>query len=347
MKLQLFIVILLCSGYGLKAQDASTKTNLFEYGTPVVSCEDNFSNFFQNFSKYVVNADMITFLGYRYVDVVKSNNQAKRYLKKNYDRSIPKWGTAISYQSNGGVNKLSIKLEHEPGASFAKSQIKDLVNTVSNEFIHTGDKIYALKFVFEGKTHEYFIFIEPQTKKVVTFGNVFGFGIQEAHLESIAVSESPKVDEKISLFEKNYAATLSSDKKEIKLIGFITIPIEPENREKFKNLAKNDEFNKNTYFADDYSFCRTYYMFHTAIIDYNGVQYTANEKGIVSIPGSVDIGKIKIIGRKRSETVRGTGTNIIEGEKILFKEGLKQDGISGYSYPKDGICVFATTKGPM
>jgi hypothetical protein len=161
---------------------------------------------------------------------------------------------------------------------------------------------------------------------------------------SSVTGKQATVEEEFSVFEKNFAATVSSDEKEIKLIGYATFPIKPEDREKFKEAMKNhagEKTGNNMYFAEDYSSYRMYFPFHTAIIDCEGVQYTANEKSIVSIPGSVDVGKIKVIGRKRSATVQGTGSNIIEEDRIILKEELKQDGISSYSYPKERICVFA------
>jgi hypothetical protein len=155
-------------------------------------------------------------------------------------------------------------------------------------------------------------------------------------------------DDKVSSFEKEYAATLSTDERGIKLIGCKTFEIKPEDRDEFKkNMeAHMDEINKgkNIYFAEDYSYYRMYFALHTAVVDYNGIQYTADEKGVVLIPESDEIGKIKVVGRKKSETVRGTPNDIITDDKIHFKAELKQevkDGVkSGYSYQKEKICVF-------
>jgi hypothetical protein len=154
--------------------------------------------------------------------------------------------------------------------------------------------------------------------------------------------------DELSLFEKKYAATLSSDEQAVKLIGFKTVQVEQELRAKIRenmdSIAKMDMSN-NIYFAKDYSYYRMYFPIHTAIINYNNVNYTANEKGIVLIPDLGDVDKIKIIGRKISETVKGTGSNIIDGDKILLKNELKQeiiDGVkTGYSYQKEKICVFS------
>ena len=115
-------------------------------------------------------------------------------------------------------------------------------------------------------------------------------------------------------FEKELAQSLSSEKDVIKLIGFKTISISDSEKQKFKNLVNEhgEELKKtNTVFSNDFSFYRTYFPIHTAIVEYNGKTYTADEKGLVSIPNLKDISKITLIGRKRSELVHGTGSNII------------------------------------
>ena len=143
-------------------------------------------------------------------------------------------------------------------------------------------------------------------------------------------------------FEKGLAESISSDKDVVKLIGFSTVSIPDSDRQNFRNLVNenSERFkNTNTVFSDDFSFYRIYFPFHTAIIEYNGKTYTADEKGAVSIPNLKDVSKITIIGRKRSETVHGTSDNIIEEDRILLKQGITNGVRTGYSI--DGhICVF-------
>lgn len=176
MKTQLFL--LLCIIVGLTWSETSNaqvnegKTNLFAWGTPVVTCEDNFSNFFLNFSEYVKNADMINFLGYHYVGIVKSKTHAKRYLRKNFDSKMYKWGFSVSIRKDGVQKDSWLTFIKDPTPDFYK--ITDMINTIATEYIQTGDQIYALKFIFEGKTHEYFIFCDSQTQHVVNYGNIFG-----------------------------------------------------------------------------------------------------------------------------------------------------------------------------
>lgn len=158
---------------------------------------------------------------------------------------------------------------------------------------------------------------------------------------------SPSSDSDFLSFEKELANRLSSGKKNIvTLIGFKTIPVNDSEKEQYKTLMseQKDELKKsNTVFSTDFSFYRIYFPLHTVIVEYNGKTYTADEKGVVSIPNMKDINKIKVIGRKKSETVRGTGSNIIEEDRILLKEpfelGYKNNVETGHVIDNN-ICVF-------
>jgi hypothetical protein len=159
----------------------------------------------------------------------------------------------------------------------------------------------------------------------------------------------------ISALEKKYAATLSSDEKEVKLIGCRILDLDwsespAEEKDKFIaaiEAAKETEpeLRDQTYFAEDYSYYRMYFPINSAIIDCDGVRYIANKKGVVSLTDACDISKIKILGIKKSEKVQGTSNNIIVGDSIFFKTELKQgvndDGVTtGYIHKKEKICVF-------
>jgi hypothetical protein len=158
-------------------------------------------------------------------------------------------------------------------------------------------------------------------------------------------------EEKITAFEKKVAAKFSTDEKVVKLIGCRIFEIKPEHRAEFKATVEANptmlaETEEQTYFAEDYSYFRLYFALHTAIIDCNGVEYTADEKGLVSLPDSCDISKIKVIGRKKSETVQGSPVRDTLPDRVLLEltQGVT-DGIkTGYSHKKEKISVFIFTK---
>jgi hypothetical protein len=160
-------------------------------------------------------------------------------------------------------------------------------------------------------------------------------------------SDDAQNDTKFTLFEKEFANALSPDKKTVKFIGFKTYNISENERDDFKKIVSEfGEEMKNKIVADDYSFFRVYFPLHTAIVQYGGKIYTADEKGLVNIPNLQDVNDVVIIGRKKSETVCGTGSNIIKKDWIRLKGSFKiktYNGIRlGYSI-ENNVCVFNLT----
>jgi hypothetical protein len=112
----------------------------------------------------------------------------------------------------------------------------------------------------------------------------------------------------------------------------------------FLNIPGDNPAQKRTYIAKDGSFMRFYFAMHTSIIEYEGQNFTADENGLVTKGSIKDFGKIKLIGRKKSDTVRGTGSNIIEEDRILLKTPLTVNGTSeifkGYTHKNSNILFF-------
>ena len=147
-------------------------------------------------------------------------------------------------------------------------------------------------------------------------------------------------------FEKELFNNISLEKDVVKLIGFTTHNISEDEKNHYKRL-KSEYGEKlkqwNTVFSNDLSLYRIYFPLHTAIVEYNGKTYTADEKGVVSIPDLTDISQIKVIGRKRSETVHGCGSNIIEEDRILLKDALiheVKNGVYTAYFIDENVCIF-------
>lgn len=138
----------------------------------------------------------------------------------------------------------------------------------------------------------------------------------------------------IEEFEREYITkfydTISASPTSIKLIGFKTIPIEENQRKEFLEYLNIHEKelnqNNNHYFAADGSFVRIYFPMNEAIVLNNGVSYEADENGILDYGNDTRAvsknANIVIIGRKKSEFVVGTGSNIITGNEILLRDPL-------------------------
>jgi hypothetical protein len=184
--------------------------------------------------------------------------------------------------------------------------------------------------------------------KIWIMKKISSFIVTIAFIFTILQLSANNKEDKIAAFEKKFAATLSSDEKEIKLVGCRIFDM-GEGKDEFKAIVEStpemlSEMEKNIYIAEDYSYYRMYFPINSAIIDCNGVEYIANEKGVVSLPDSCDIGKIKVIGQKKS----GSPTNNTLPDRILFKPALTQgvtDGVkTGYFHNKEKICIFLFLK---
>lgn len=161
------------------------KTNLYEYGT-VVTSEDNLKNLFKNFPIFIENGKEIDFLSYQFIGTIRGKKDAKKYVQKNFDDLIP-IGWLMSYQSN--ESRLSeemscVRLDLQP-IHETKSELKKMVKTISEEYVHIGDEVYQINYVFNLQKHVHYIFINPKSKKVLLKGNIFGIEIPISHFEYI------------------------------------------------------------------------------------------------------------------------------------------------------------------
>jgi hypothetical protein len=156
----------------------------------------------------------------------------------------------------------------------------------------------------------------------------------EADFKNVANTLNSKINVNNSLslmtdstfVEHNFANSLSIDPLLIKLIGFKTIDLTDIEVSEMKHLIEinNDIFlkKKNYFFSEKGKFLRVYFPLHTAIITLNDVEMTADEFGLVAINGSMSNIKLLLAGRKKSDLVRGTGSNIIMNDKIVLKKSL-------------------------
>lgn len=182
MKRILYICFMLCC-LSVNAQETTT---LYRYGKPLETCETNFENLFANFHKYV-KGEGVDLLSYEYVGTVKNAKHAQKLVKKNVAHS-PLWiiskGEGIMKGGSETVERYSeLKIESMAKETVCKEEKEEMIKTVANEFVHPGDNIYLLRFVYNMETFEQYVFIHPDTKEVVTKGDVFGFDIKMSHIE--------------------------------------------------------------------------------------------------------------------------------------------------------------------
>lgn len=168
-----------------KQYSEEKKTNLYEYGG-VITSEDNLKNLFKNFPIFIENGKDIDFLSYQFIGTIRDKKDAKKYVQKNFDDLIP-IGWLMSYQSNENrqLEEMSyVRLDLQPIRE-TKSELKKMAKTISEEYVHVGDEVYQINYVFNLQKHVHYIFINPKSKKVLLKGNIFGIEIPISHFEYI------------------------------------------------------------------------------------------------------------------------------------------------------------------
>ena len=178
-KLALFCLCMLAMLRLSAASGDSQEVTLFNIGWPLAGTKMNFDNLFDNFPKYIANADKIELKYYSYVGVCKTERQIRKYIRKNFPSHVPSWGV---YRCNGGdtVNgKYSVirfTIEDSP-FSVNKELQKRIENELVDEYIHLGDEVWEIVFELWDKEYHYYMFASPATNQVVTHGNLFGVSL--------------------------------------------------------------------------------------------------------------------------------------------------------------------------
>lgn len=161
------------------------KTNLYEYGT-VETSEDNLKNLFKNFPVFIENGNEIDFLSYQFMGTIRNKKEAKKYVQKNFDDLIPiGWQMSYQYDDNSEPRIESrVRLDSQEIYE-TKAETKRMVKTISEEYVHIGDEVYQINYVYNLQKHVHYVFINPKNKKVMLKGNIFGIDIPVSHFEYI------------------------------------------------------------------------------------------------------------------------------------------------------------------
>ena len=157
--------------------------------------------------------------------------------------------------------------------------------------------------------------------------------VMKESLETRVSLDSMNIDiqDEIEKFEKSYFQNVKTKSdNQVKMFGFKTMKLEEgKDKEVVKWVSKKYQKEiaemKGLFIASDFSFYRVYFPMHTAIIDFIGEEYKADERGVVNIALSKskgDINSIAITGRVKSDKVVGCGSNIITPDKIILKDKL-------------------------
>lgn len=176
--------ILASTSFTWQYSEEST-VSLYEYGN-VASSKDNLDNLFNNFSIYIENGKDIDFLSYQFKGTIKNKREAKKYVRRNFNDLIP-IGWITSYRNNVGQQlgeSSAVWMNMQPILE-AKSELRSMAKTVSEEYINIGDEVYKINYVYKLQKHAHYVFINPETKKVLLKGNIFGIDIPVSHFNYI------------------------------------------------------------------------------------------------------------------------------------------------------------------
>lgn len=109
----------------------------------------------------------------------------------------------------------------------------------------------------------------------------------------------------------------------IHIIGFKTIMIPLENIDEFQQFLKDNEdiFKqfKNHFYDKVHHTYRIYFPLSTAYAVLEGDITEANEGGDLKVRKNKNLVQVEIIGRKLSDKIRGTGSNIVRNDSIILE----------------------------
>ena len=108
------VIIFFFISHTVSAQ--ASKTSIYEYGSEIQTCEDNFNNLFRNWTPNVVEtANDLQLLSYEFVEELNTSRKIKRYIKWfSNPNTIGNTDTRISY------TKSSYSLETDKATSIYK-----------------------------------------------------------------------------------------------------------------------------------------------------------------------------------------------------------------------------------
>jgi hypothetical protein len=298
---------------------------IYEFGMPVTSCECNFDNLLHNWNRWIVNCDRVKLLSYQYVETLEDEARIAHYadvmyniestISTGYGNEQKAWSNkdgSVEYRFMYiiSIGKLSDFLERSMDAkeiSSAKEGLEKTFDTMKDMYfreVHTGDKVYLLKFEANGKVYDYYVICNSATDRIHTIDFLTRLGDEREKIEKWLDSHTSN----FAAFEWSLNRKLPKESGKISLYGFQTVSISKKERKKFRDMPAGqiEEMKKmNTVFADDFSSYRFYFPLNGAIIEYKEVTYTADENGRLEISGA-DVDEISIVGRAPSDGVKGS-----------------------------------------
>lgn len=179
--------------------------------------------------------------------------------------------------------------------------------------------------------------------------------VEKAKVTHGTRSITSEVQQEITNFEALFInQSITGNPSEVGVFGYKTMMLEGKNKDVLKwvyeNYRKEIDEQKGLFIASDFSIYRLYFPLHTAITDFAGKEYNANEKGIVTLPAQhtrASMGNLTVIGRIKSDKVTGCASNIITDDKIILKDRLVPTELLNNTYIFDMGLMDCCDSGQM
>lgn len=175
----ILILYLFFISYTVSAQDS--KISIYEYGSKIQTCEDNFNNLFKNWTPNVIEtANELQLLSYEFVEELNTSRKIKKYMKWfSNPNTIGNTGTRISYTKSSNsleTNKPTSNYKQwmtvsRYGDKLSTKELKRIKDEVKSK-IKKGDKVYIIKYKYGGTEYTAFAICSSQTNKVI-WDNMF------------------------------------------------------------------------------------------------------------------------------------------------------------------------------
>ena len=149
-------------------------TDIFRYGSPVKCPEDNIKNLFGNWTTLVTGSSDIRLLSYNYEGPAKDRKQLWKYVRHNHSAGMPYWSYSSSV-SGENVPRIATGEPHRKKAGDRRFAAGALMA----HFVSVGDHVFSVMFSSDGREYVYYIFVKPDTNRVVTEFNAFGCSIPD------------------------------------------------------------------------------------------------------------------------------------------------------------------------
>lgn len=165
--------------YSIKAiekQFCSSPYSMYTYGNKITSSKSNLQNLFENIPRFLTNAEEVELYAFTYIGNVTNKNEARKYIKANIYEN-PKWtfigvgqGFVKGSKYTGPTGKVEFKItvyEKYPAKEKRKAE------KAARKAVQLNDEIWSIQYIYQNKTYTCYEFIDPQTYKVRTEGDVW------------------------------------------------------------------------------------------------------------------------------------------------------------------------------